>query len=106
MIHAAAITTVTAMRRTTPILAAAIVLVAVTIWTTVASAHPAATAFVMPVGRPATVTVIVPSETESPMTGIDVDVPASFKVDKAIPSNDWQVTMDAGAVHLRGEPIP
>ena len=51
-------------------------------------------------------TIITPAETESPMVGIDVEVPATFMVDRAIPSNDWQVAMDGKTVRLRGEPIP
>ena len=87
------------MRRTvTGVLLAAMVVAA---GPGLAVAHPMATVSLIPVGRPATVNIIVPSESTAPMVGVDIHVPAGFRLDDAVEPQGWTVSRAPGTVQFR-----
>jgi hypothetical protein len=96
------------MRRTAAILAlAAVMAVAGAAMPGLAGAHPLVATEELPVGKPVTVTMLVPAEEVSPMVGIDVVMPASFALTKVVSSSAWKALPGDGAtLELSGPAVP
>lgn len=58
-----------------------------------AVAHPLPTNSQVPVGRPGTVTIGIPSEATVAMTGVDFIIPANYRIIKPLPPPGWQVSL-------------
>jgi hypothetical protein len=87
------ITTVATVRRIAVILACGLVLAVAT--ASRAAAHPLPTNSRVPVGRPGTVTIGIPSEATVAMTGVDFNIPANYRIIKPIPPPGWRVSVNA-----------
>src|SRR4051812_14017078 len=108
MSAAAATATVTPMRPTS--LPRVVALAVVAAWALAiaapAVAHPSAVRAVVDVGSPATVTIVVPSEEQSPMTGVELRFPSSYRFGRAAVGNGWtSATTPAGRLKLSGPAV-
>ncbi len=65
-----------------------------------AGAHPLPTRSLVPVGKPGTVTIGIPSEATVAMTGVDIRVPRSYRVIKLEPPPGWMANFREGQIHF------
>ena len=54
----------------------------------------------MPLGRPTTVTIGIPSEATVAMTGVDIDIPDHFRVIKPLPPPGWTASVAKGQMRF------
>lgn len=86
-----------AMRRFLALLTAAVGVIGVA----PARAHSCATPVEIPVGESATVTVGVAAE-QSPLVGVDISLPAGFRLERAEEEFDWRATRTESLLRYRG----
>jgi hypothetical protein len=88
------------MRRTATILALLTLFVGAP-----AGAHPLVQQPKVPVGKVATVTLTVISEAATPMVAADIELPASFTLERVAPGSGWSADIDGATVRTAGPPI-
>ena len=98
-----AITTVSGMRATTrAIVALGVVLFGIPILTTSpAAAHFCSQPLQVPVGRPVTFTVGVPSE-DLPVARVDIELPKGFEFHRAVEFAGWRATRVGNVIRYEG----
>lgn len=65
-----------------------------------AAAHPLPQNSLVPLGRPGTVTIGIPSEATVAMTGVDIVIPATYRVIKAEPPPGWTAVIRDGQMRF------
>jgi hypothetical protein len=84
------------MRRTGVILACVAVLLTAT--ASPAAAHPLPRNSQVPLGRAGTVTIGIPSEANVAMTGVDIEIPSTYRVLRPEPPPGWTAVVAGGQI--------
>ena len=74
---------------------------------TSAGAHPGAVGvFVIAVGVPTPIEVLVPADYGKPIDGVTLTAAPGFRIDSGTPPNGWTLTQTAGTLTFAGGVIP